>query len=155
MALSEELSLRKPIVLKPHEGILSIYYTAAILKKRADDFFEPWGLTDVQFNVMMLLKHQGQDAGLSQVELSDMMLVNRANITSLIDRMEKGELVMRTSAPGDRRYNIVKLTDKGKALLEQVEPAYIKEVQQAVAPLKEAELDKLTEMLLRIRKAVK
>ncbi len=89
------------------------------------------------------------------MQLSDMMLVNRANITSLIDRMEKGQLVMRTNAPGDRRYNIVKLSDKGKALLEQVESAYIREVQQVISPLKEPELDKLIEMLWRIRKAVK
>jgi DNA-binding MarR family transcriptional regulator len=156
MSLSEELGLPKPIAFRAHEAVLSIYYTASHMKKRADDFFKPYGLTDVQFNVMMLLKHQAAESGgLSQVQLSDMMLVNRANITSLIDRMEKGGLVERTAASNDRRFNIVKLTEKGRKLLEEVDAAYIKAVHDTVSPLKEGELDKLIEMLSRIRKAVK
>jgi DNA-binding MarR family transcriptional regulator len=155
MSLSDELGLRKPIAFKAHESVLSIYYTAAQLKKKADDFFKPYGLTDVQFNVMMLLKHQGgEQGGLAQAQLSDMMLVNRANITSLIDRMEKAALVERTTPPNDRRYNIVRLTDKGHKVLSEVEPAYVGEVQRVVTTLKEGELDKLIEMLTRIRKAV-
>jgi DNA-binding MarR family transcriptional regulator len=155
MTLSEELSLRKPIVLKAHEAILSIYYTAALMKKRADDFFAPHGLTDVQFNVMMLLRHQGGEGGLSQAQLSDMMLVNRANITSLIDRMEKARLVERSTPPEDRRFNIVRLTEKGTELLDLVEPLYVAEVYRVVASLKEGEQEKLVDCLLRIREAVR
>ena len=114
MALTEELGLKKPVAFAPHEALLSIYYTASCLKKKADQFFAPFGLTDVQFNLMMLLKHQSGDAGgLSQAQLSAMMLVNRANITSLVDRMEKAGFVQRTADAKDRRYNIVKLTSKG------------------------------------------
>ena len=90
MALEQELGLRKPIKLLAHRALLNIYYTASCLKKRADEFFRGFGLTDVQFNVMMLLQYQsGPEGGLSQAQLSDMMLVNRANVTSLIDRMER------------------------------------------------------------------
>jgi DNA-binding MarR family transcriptional regulator len=156
MGLSEELSLKKPIAFKAHEAILAIYYTAARLKKRADDFFAPHGLTDVQFNVMMLLRHQAVGAGgLSQAQLSDMMLVNRANVTTLIDRMEKTQLVERSTPPEDRRFNIIRLTEKGRKLLDEVEPAYVAEVQRVMTTLKESELDKLIDNLLRIREAVK
>jgi DNA-binding MarR family transcriptional regulator len=41
-----------------------------------------------------------------------MMMVNRANVTGLVDRLEKAGLVRRT-ATGDRRYNMIKLTDRG------------------------------------------
>ena len=99
MSLKEELKLKKGFDIVEHEALLNIYYTASLLKKRADVFFKTFGLTDVQFNVMMLLHyHSGTQDGLSQAQLSDMMLVNRANITTLIDRMEKASLVMRTSA---------------------------------------------------------
>lgn len=156
MSLSEELSLKNPIAYKAHEALLAIYYTAAKLKKRADDFFAPHGLTDVQFNVMMLLRFQTVDnSGLSQAQLSDMMLVNRANVTTLIDRMEKAGLVERSTPPEDRRFNIIRLTEKGKALLDQVEPAYVAEVQRVMAVLKEAEQDKLIENMQKIRQAVK
>src|SRR4030043_335836 len=112
MALEEELKLKKGFDILGHEALLNIYYTANLLKKRADVLFRVSGLTDVQYNVMALLTYQaGEGGGLSQAQLSDMMLVNRANITTLIDRMEKAGLVIRTSA-SDRRTNIIKLTAK-------------------------------------------
>jgi DNA-binding MarR family transcriptional regulator len=152
MSLEHELGLRKPIVLLPHESLLNIYYTASCLKKRADEFFHPYGLTDVQFNALMLLQHQsGPEEGLSQARLSDMMLVNRANTTALIDRMEKAGLVVRTPDASDRRYKIVKLTGRGKKLLAQVEPLYAKEVKKVMAVFKEAEQKRLIAMLEKIR----
>jgi DNA-binding MarR family transcriptional regulator len=138
--------------LLPHEALLNIYYTASCLKKRADEFFRGFGLTDVQFNVMMLLRYQsGPEGGLSQAQLSDMMLVNRANVTSLIDRMEKADLVVRTDAPHDRRYNIVKLTPRGKKLFARVEPLYAKQVQQIMAVFKQTEQKRLIAMLEKVR----
>ena len=80
-----------------------------------------------------------------------MMLVNRANTTALIDRMEKANLVVRTAAASDRRYNIVKLTAHGKKLLAEVEPLYAKEVKKIMAALKEPEQKKLITMLEKIR----
>lgn len=152
MSLEHELSLRKPIALLPHEALLNIYYTASCLKKRASEFFQPFGLTDVQFNALMLLHHQsGPEAGLSQAQLSDMMLVNRANTTSLIDRMEKAGLVVRTPSPSDRRYNIIKLTARGKKLLAKVEPLYAKQVKKIMAALKENEQKSMIAKLEKIR----
>jgi DNA-binding MarR family transcriptional regulator len=152
VGLDKELQLKKPLALESHEALLNIYYTASCLKKRGDQFFAPFGLTDVQFNLMMLLKHQAEDdGGLSQARLSAMMLVNRANITSLVDRMEKAQLVQRTASANDRRYNIVKLTVKGQKLLEQVEDLYAKEVKKVMAVLKEPEQKKLIAMLEKVR----
>jgi len=152
MALTQELGLKKPIALLPHEALLNVYYTASCLKKKADQFFAPFGLTDVQFNLMMLVKHQsGSEAGLSQAQLSAMMLVNRANITSLVDRMEKSGLVERTDSPADRRYNIVRLTAKGKKLLDDVEPIYAKEIKKIMAALKDTDQKKLINMLETVR----
>jgi len=153
MSLESELKLKEPIALLPHKALLSIYYTASCLKKRADDFFRSFGLTDVQFNVMMLLCHQsGELQGLSQAELSDMMLVNRANITSLVDRMEKAGLVLRTTAPKDRRYNIVKMTPKGRKLFVRVEPLYVEQVKQLMAVFKQGDQKKLITMLEKVRR---
>jgi len=152
VGLDKELQLKKPLVLDSHEALLNIYYTASCLKKKGDQFFAPFGLTDVQFNLMMLLKYQAEDdGGLSQARLSQMMLVNRANITSLVDRMEKAQFVERTASANDRRYNIVKLTAKGQKVLEQVEDLYGREVKKVMAVLKEPEQKKLIAMLEKVR----
>jgi len=152
MALEQELGLKKGFKVLEHEAILNIYYSASCIRKRASEFFRELGLTDVQFNVMMLLAHQsGRQEGLTQAQLSNMMLVNRANITTLIDRMEKAELVVRSEAAGDRRSNIIKMTNKGKKLFARIEPLYAKQVKAAMNVLGTAEQKKLIVMLEKIR----
>ena len=98
--------------------------------------------SEVQFHLIMLLSHHGGSDGLSQARLSEMMLVNRANVTGLIDRLEKIGMVQRTAAE-DRRYNMIQLTPKGKKLLAKVDPAYGKEVQKAMSVLTKADLKHL------------
>ncbi len=156
MGLKEELGVKKDFASLAHEALLNIYYTASMMKKKADGFFGQFGLTDVQFNLMNLLYYEsGKDGGLSQAKISEMMLVNRANITSLVDRMEKAELVTRTSHANDRRYNIIKLTSKGKNLYTKVEPHYLEKVNAVMSSLNNIEMKHLTETLEKIRSKLK
>ena len=152
MSLEIELGLKKPVALLAHEALLSTYYTASNLRKKAEHFLQPFGLTDVQFNLMMLLKHQSKPGqGLTQAQLSSMMLVNRANITALVDRMERAGFVTRTSSPVDRRSNIIKLTNSGKKLLDKIEPLYAQEVNRIMAILVEGDQKRLIGMLEKVR----
>ncbi|MBN1475362.1 MarR family transcriptional regulator [Candidatus Sumerlaeota bacterium] len=152
MKLSEELGLRTEFHSLHHEALLSVYHTASRIKRRADDFLSAHGLTDVQFNLMLLIFYQaGNNGGLTQVELSRMMLVNRANITSLIDRMERAQLVKRTAMPGDRRCNVIQLTPRGRRLIAAAEGDYAREVTRIMGALKKPELRALIQGLERIR----
>ncbi len=152
MTLKNELGLRTDFKNRDHEALLNIYFTASKAKKRADEFFRKHGITDVQFNVMILLKNQsGERGGLTQIELSEMMLVNRANITTLIDRMEKAGLVVRVADPDDRRYNIVKLTRAGIARHAQVATLYMEQVGDVMGALTRRERETLVDLLTRLR----
>lgn len=155
MSLKNELGLAVPFTLESHESLLNIYFTATCIKKRSTEFLSPFGVTGVQLNLLMMLGHQDTDGqGLSQAKISEMMLVNRANITTLVDRMEKAGFVMRTAADGDRRFNMIKLTKKGKKLLEKVEPVYGKEVTRIMSVLSDAEKKKMVKMLEKVRAAI-
>ena len=152
MSLKEELGLNRGMEVLAHEAILNIYHTVSCLKKAADDFFKTYGLTDVQFNLLMLLKYQTpNNSGMTQAGISKMMLVNRANITMLVDRMEKAALVERTAAPGDRRSNIVIMTEKGKALLEEVETLYGQRIQTVMSDLDDEQQNQLIFMMEKVR----
>lgn len=152
MSLKSELNMRKGFDYPAHEALLSVYYTAARVRKKAEEFFRRHGLTDVQFNVLSLLKHQSiDDRGLTQVELSRMMLVNRANITTLIDRMEKAGLVERKPMPDDRRYNTIRLTPHGLRMYTEVQGHYKKKVAQIMGALADHELDALMSILQKVR----
>ncbi|MEN8128567.1 MAG: MarR family transcriptional regulator [Planctomycetota bacterium] len=150
MGLKEELKLSKDFISVEHEALLNLYYTSICIKKHAAGFFAPYGLSDVQFNLMMLIKHHGGSEGLSQARLSEMMMVNRANTTGLVDRLEKADMVQRTAAE-DRRYNMIRLTQKGQKLLDKSDPAYGKEVQKAMSVLSKADLKHLIKACEKLR----
>jgi DNA-binding MarR family transcriptional regulator len=155
MALQQELGMRQGFAEREHEAALNVYFTASILRKRATEFFRERDLTDVQFNVLSLLHSQsGEEGGLNQVDLSRMMLVNRANITTLIDRMEQAKLVKRVPVAEDRRYNLVVLTAHGRKRHDEVVADYRAETRRIMQVLSAEELDDLMEKLERIRKAV-
>jgi DNA-binding MarR family transcriptional regulator len=155
MKLSSELNWKHDFISRPnereHEAVLNIYHTAAQIRKAATVFLQKYDLTDVQFNVMMLLHYQGEAEGLTQVELSRMMLVNRANVTALVDRMEKNGLVARNADPHDRRSHVIRMTKRGLALLEKVDPAYMQMVKETVSPLSLKEVDQMIGMLEKLR----
>lgn len=152
MSLQTELGMQHGFRNRPHETLLSIYYTAARLRKRAGELFRIFGLTDVQYNVLSLLVYEGSErGGLTQVELSRMMLVNRANITTLIDRMEKADLVVRKPVPNDRRYNIIQITPHGEEMYHSVSGKYGAKIAEIMSVLDEEELEQMIEMLQRLR----
>jgi DNA-binding MarR family transcriptional regulator len=152
MSLKSELGMRKGFENPAHEALLSIYYSAARIRKKAGEFFRTYGLTDVQYNVLSLLKHQsGENGGLTQVELSRMMLVNRANITTLIDRMQKAGLVARRPVPDDRRYNVIALTPHGLDMYHKVTGTYRKKVNEIMGVLQQPELEALKDILEKVR----
>lgn len=155
MGLKEELGLRRDLRPKAHEAFLNVYYTAALLKKLARGLFRPFGITDVQFNVLQLLAyHAGDQGGLTQAELGHMMLVNRANITPLIDRMEKAGLVVRTPVPGDRRYHLVQLTNEGRDILTKVEAEYERWMHSIVGTVEDEDLIQLVDSLGALRQRI-
>ena len=106
----------------------------------------------MQYNVLSLLVYEGgEQGGLTQVELSRMMLVNRANITTLIDRMEKAGLVVRKPVPNDRRYNVIQITPHGEEMYHSVSGKYGAKIAEIMSVLNEKELDQMVEMLQRLR----
>lgn len=155
MKLEKTLGLKKEIKVKEHEALLNIYLTGDLLKKRSRQFLEKYGITDVQFNVMELLYYQAEaGVGLTQEKISRMLLVNRSNITAVIDRMEKAGLVVRTDVPGDRRYYAIRLTPEGTRILEEVHHKYLDEVKRIMGVLTDEEMDQLIAGLERVREVL-
>jgi len=150
MSLHTELGL-EPIEYLPHEAVLNIVFTGSLLSKEGDRILKEFGLTDSQFNVLMLLKYQAKDGVLNQTTLGDMLLVNRSNITGLIDRLEQAGCVKRTGDSNDRRVKWVQMTKQGRAVLDKSEEAYYKRIGEIMDDLSDAECKRLCRALESIR----
>jgi len=150
MKLQHELRLKQPLASANHEALLSLVRTSSLMQKLSDRFFSRFGLTDVQFNILMILKEHHKE-GLSQQELSENLIVTKSNVVGLVDRLERGGYVKREAHPSDRRFNQIVLTRKGEHLEARIEKLYFKEVDKMMNVLSESEKRSLIRAMERIR----
>jgi DNA-binding MarR family transcriptional regulator len=153
MRLQHELKLKQPLASVNHEALLSLVRTSSLMQKLSDRFFSRFGLTDVQFNILMILKEHGAD-GLSQQELSEHLIVTKSNVVGLIDRLERGDYVKRVSHPSDRRFNQIVLTPKGRKLEAKIEKTYFKEVDKMMNVLTSSEKRAVVKAMEMIRQYI-
>jgi len=113
--------------------IREIVATADLFLSESQRLFRPHGLTAPQYNVLNILAADDDGRGLSQRELGDILVVDRSNVTGLIDRMEKCSWVRRADDPVDRRIYRVELTPKGRKLWARIAPRYLKVVHHVTA----------------------
>lgn len=98
-------------------------------------YLAPHGLSPAALNVLLMVRYVGGDAGLSQREISERMIVSTSNVTGMVDRLERAGLVERVPDPADRRVNRVRLTAAGGGLLDRLWPGYQEEIRAFLAPV--------------------
>lgn len=148
-SINRELDLDQPIQDVRHEVVLNIVRTANVLSLKGAALFRRFGLTEAQFNVIFALKYK--ENAWTQSDLGKRLVVTRASITSVLDKLEQKGLVRRTSVPDNRRIYHVELTRTGHALADEVEVIYRDGIHRALASFSEAACRALIASLERVR----
>lgn len=73
-------------------------------------------LTPAQFSVLMLVE---ANPGRNQTEIASTLGILRPNFVAMLDELESRDLCVRVRSSSDRRSHILKLTDKGRAVLSR------------------------------------
>ena len=94
-----------------------LYLTTQVMTLHAEKVLKPYGLTVGQF---VLLKNMPEDGTLSQNQLCEIVEKSAANVTRILDRLEKKAFVKRKQNPADRRSTLIVLTDQGREMVEEV-----------------------------------
>jgi MarR family 2-MHQ and catechol resistance regulon transcriptional repressor len=105
-------------------------------------------LTISQFGVLEALYHLGP---LSQGELGAKILKSNANLTTVVDSLEKKTLVVRERDEQDRRRIMVHLTEAGRKLIARVFPRHAQIVAQKFTFLSEEEKYTLSKLLKKFK----
>jgi len=82
------------------------------------------------------------------------MLVSRANITGLVERLEKEDLVVRRNDPSDKRVFRVCLTNKACALIQSLLPVHNNFMQKVMSILDIHEKEVLISLLRKLNKGL-
>jgi DNA-binding MarR family transcriptional regulator len=108
-------------------------------------------ITPDQFRV---LSHLWQKDGLQQTELALCTNRNRANVTRIIDILEREGIVKRKDDSNDRRVFRIYLTEKGKSIKGQTAKCAAQSIKDALKGLSKNEIEICTNVLLKIKENI-
>ena len=81
------------------------------------------------YDVLLELRRAGEH-GLRQFEIGDRILLSKHNLSRLIDRLEKREMLVREACEEDGRGNRIRITAQGERTLERIWPVYGQAIQR-------------------------
>lgn len=106
------------------------------------------GLPPLSWYDVLLELSRDPGAGLRQYEIGNRVLLNKHNLSRLIDRLEENGLVIREDCDMDGRGNSVKITVEGMQLKRTMWPIYAKTIQKLITePLTTTQVTSLTEIM--------
>ncbi len=103
-----------------HKAYINTIYTANLLEQAQSNLFKPFSITLPQYNLLRILRGQHPKPATVSL-LIERMLDKTSNASRIVDKLEAKELVTRKQCPNDRRTVDVLITDKGLALLKQMD----------------------------------
>jgi len=101
--------------------MLNLFVAAAHVRRRVEDVCEKYELQFSHHNVLRILRGVHPD-GYPRREIVERMLDSSPDVTRLIDKLVDRGLVRRSKSPEDRRVTMHTITDKGLALLDEMDP---------------------------------
>ena len=114
------------------------------------NLFKKFGLTEAQFFTLMSV-YCSQDKKLTFSEISKILMVSRANVTSVIQRLEERKLVKRLADDSDRRLVYACLTREGNRLLESIHPDYVSWISSIFTDFSSQEMKVFYQFLRRLQ----
>ncbi len=120
------------------------------LKVKADADLKHFNLTLAQSRVLAFLNHKGGSATQKEIEL--FLEVSHPTVVGIVSRMEQNGYVTGRMDEEDKRNKIVVLTEKAKAIGEDMEKNISANENKMLSSLSEEEVANLKRMLMVIYK---
>lgn len=100
----------------PIGRIVKIAYST--LRREVEKELKPFGLTHTQWNALGVLHYF---PGITSSELELILMIERPSVTSLMNGLEKKQLIVRKNYSGDARYKQIFLTADGEKMATETQ----------------------------------
>lgn len=150
MGLEEDIQQKKFRSEYQKAGI-NLLYTAGWIRDKNRPIFESEDITAQQFNILRILRGS-HPKPLSTQAIRERMLEKMSDTSRIVDRLIVKGLVKKVVCKSDRRLVDIQITEKGKKLLERIDPKE-DELEEALKNLSEKEAAQLNSLLDKIRQA--
>ena len=131
-----------------HKALVNLYYTNNVIGEQFFRMLKEFGLAVPQYNVLRILRGEAPDA-VSIGFIKERMLERNPDVSRIVDRLYKKNLVKRKENESDRRQKDVLITRKGADLLgkmvgcEEQEDANLSKLSKKEVKLLNELLDKI------------
>ena len=103
------------------EALLNVLALADHFTNQSETVCEQFGITSTQYNVLRILRGIYPE-GHSRRSIIERMIHQAPDVTRIIDRLVKAELVERAKGCDDGRHSLTYITKKGLRLLQEMDP---------------------------------
>ncbi len=111
-----------------------------------DQHFEAWGVTQAQFRLMLAVWEEGGTEGIAPSALAEHLLIERATISVMTQKMVERGLLERLAGENRRTFQLA-LTETGRELLFAVIPHAVTLAEETLNSINPAQLRDLRTML--------
>jgi len=148
MRLEDEIK-QKEFKSEYNKAIVNMIYTFNWMDAKSKSFFEPFGLTPQQFNILRILRGQYPKPATVNL-LKERMLDKMCDASRIVERLRLKGLLERTTCQNDRRAVDIQISDSGLKLLGEID-ARLDNFDNMLSQLSQEEVSKLNELLDKLR----
>ncbi len=110
----------------------------------------PHGLQPGWFDLLAALRRSGAPYELNPTTLMRATLLSSGGMTKRLDRLDEAGLVERRPDPADRRGTLVRLTRRGRAIIDSAIETHVRNEDRLLRSLKPADRRALDDLLRRL-----
>ncbi|MEM6342631.1 MAG: MarR family transcriptional regulator [Bacteroidota bacterium] len=148
MRLEDEIKQKTPFRSAKERAIVNLLFTNNWLIGLQKQTFKPYGITLQQFNVLRILRGQYPEP-ISTSDIRDRMLDRMSDVSRIVDRLVRKQLVVRKTCKTDKRLVDVVITDTGLELLQEIDKNV--NVKGFAMGISEEQAEQLNEILDQLR----
>lgn len=144
--LQRDLKQNRPFKSLEEEAYLSLVRTAGQLTDELAAVLKPYGLSEVQYNVLRILRGSHPEP-MATLEIAERMIERAPGITRMLDRLEAAGWVTRRRCHDDRRRVLCGITAAGLAQLAKADGPVLDTEERLAKRLGRADQARLIELL--------
>ena len=132
------------------KAILNVMYTSNWLRDHQIGVFKKFDIIPQHYNVLRILKGKYPEP-VSPGDIKEVLIDKGNDVTRLVDKLVKLNLVTRNLCPENRRKIDIQLTSKGLKLLEKINEPLMEEFKTIRKKLTNTEAEQLSDLLDKLR----
>ena len=140
---------KRRIGSREEDAFLDLLRTCDLLSRGLAHLLKSENISATQYNVLRILR--GSPAGLPCGQIASRMITRDPDVTRLLDRLERRNLISRSRDAKDRRAVVTRITPEGLKLLDRLDEPIQEGHRKQLGHLGRERLSALTELLAAAR----